>query len=91
VISHPPLKRGSNPDGSGHCHVFLQLVAVKMIWVSTLDFVQHKSGPSTDRCHLGIFGKILYAKDKDNGYLVNFNNKNSATGLTAHCPRENAD
>ncbi|MDE0720390.1 MAG: hypothetical protein OSB75_07520 [Dehalococcoidia bacterium] len=56
-----------------------------MIWISTLDFVQRKSGPS------GVFGKILYAKDKDNGYLANFYNKTSATGLTAHCPRENAD
>jgi hypothetical protein len=52
-----------------------------MIWVSTLDFVQRKSGPTTDRCHLRVFEKILYAKDKDNGYVVNFNKKTALRGL----------
>jgi hypothetical protein len=41
--------RGANHDESGHCNVFLQLVAPKMIGLSTLDFVQRKSGSSTSR------------------------------------------
>jgi len=32
---------------------------------------------------LGDFAEILYAKDKVNGYWVNFNNKTRATGLRA--------
>jgi hypothetical protein len=64
IFSPDGNSSGSNPDGSGHCHVLLQLVAVKMIWVSTLDFVQRKSGPSTDRWHLGFLGKFFMQKTR---------------------------